>query len=148
MIQSVIEILSNQTFTALVNVLSVVGFFLTIWVFIGIRSIRRNYTFTARAPELVKELSKRTSRILNYRNDFEHNLLEIDHELVQVRVTLNSLETKVNRSSRKSISEAQKTISNYSSGDKDKDNLFVVYLALVRVVSELQELQKDRIWEA
>ena len=104
-------------------------------------------SFTARAPELAKELSKRTSNISNHRNDFDHNLLEIDQELVRVHVILDSLERKVNRSSRRSITEAMKTISSYSSGIKDRDSLFIVYLSLVKVVSELEELQKDRIWE-
>ena len=102
MFQSVFELLSSQSFTVLVNVSSVVSLLLTIWVLIGVRSIRRNYTFTARAPELAKELSKRTSKISDYRNDFDHNLLEIDQELVRVRVTLKSLEKKVNRSSKSS----------------------------------------------
>lgn len=148
MFQMIFELLSSEAFTVLVNVSSVVSLLLTVWVLIGVRSIRRSYTFTARAPELAKELSKRTSKILDYRKDFDHNLLEIDQELVQVRVTLNSLEKKVNRPFRKSITEATRTISSYSSGNKDKDALIVVYLALVKVVSELEELQKDRIWEA
>ena len=147
MFQSVFELLSSQSFTVLVNVSSVVSLLLTIWVLIGVRSIRRNYTFTARAPELAKELSKRTSKISDYRNDFDHNLLEIDQELVRVRVTLKSLEKKVNRSSKSSITEAINKIGSYNSGVKNKDGLFEVYLALVNVVGELEELQKDRIWE-
>lgn len=147
MFQWVFELLSSETFSVLVNVSSVVSFLLTIWVLINVRNIKRNYTFTARAPELVKELSKRTSNILNYRSDFNHNLLEIDRELVRVLVTLDSLEKKVNRSFRKSIVEAKRTIRNYSLSNKDKDGLFGVYLTLVRVVSEIEELQKDRTWE-
>ena len=93
------------------------------------------------------ELSKRTSNILNYRSDFNHNLLEIDRELVRVLVTLDSLEKKVNRSFRQSLVEAKRTIRNYILSNKDKDGLFGVYLTLVRVVSEIEELQKDRTWE-
>ena len=147
MFQSVFELLSSESFTVLVNTSSLVSLLLTIWVLIGVKSIRRNYTFTARAPELAKELSKRTSKLSEYRNDFDHNLLEIDQELVRVHVILDSLEKKVNRSSRKSITEAMRTISGYSFGSKDRDSLFVVYLSLVKVVGELEELQKDRIWE-
>jgi predicted PurR-regulated permease PerM len=100
-----VEILSGDEFTSVANVLSVIGFVLTLYVSFAIRNIRKYYIFTARVPELVRRLKEHNSKISELLNDYENSMQAIDIEIASMQVILNSLKSKISGNGKKSTRE-------------------------------------------
>ena len=139
---------NNEWFVAVVNITSLVGFIITLWVFVEIRRIRSHYVFKGRVPQHTKKLKRSASKIADYMNDFEDMLPQIKLELVSIEVELESLAKKLDRRSRQSINELLKRI-RLCVGDRSKSisDLRGIYRDLHRVIARVEELQKDLNWE-
>lgn len=139
------ELLTSELFNIIVDVLSVFGFVITIFILIEIRKIKKHYVFLGRVPDLVKLLKRHQSNIVEYMNDIDGFLPQILEELTRTEVVLNSLKNKVDNPARESIKNLVKLINIYSPGDED--SLRSIYLGMVKIGDELTYLYQDVVWE-
>ncbi len=142
-----INFFKQLSFSDISNVASVLGFLLTVQVFINLKSIKRSYIFIARAPELLEKLETHASNISAYQNDFSNSIPQIELELAGAEITLKFLKSKVNMSAKGSINKVLKVVKKFNGVNRSKDNLWLVYLEMQKLISEVKELQSDQKWE-
>lgn len=136
-----------MTLTHIGSVASILGFLLTILIFLTLRSIRRFYVFTARVPELLKKLIKHARKISEYQKEFSNSQQEIELELAEAEVVLNSLKKKVSRQTKSAVNSTLKTVKAYNNSSNDSKSLWAVYVEMQKLITEIQELQSDLKWE-
>lgn len=146
---AVLDFLANELwFVALVNLISIVGFVITLWVLIDVKNIKSYYVFKGRVPQHTKKLKGHAKNLVGYMNDFEGMLPEIELELVSVEVELESLAKKLDRKSRRSIDELLTGIGAYvKEPDKDVGKLRNIHRDLHRVIEHVEAIQQDLNWE-
>lgn len=136
------------TFSNIGNVASILGVCLSLYLIYNVREIRKSYLFTARAPALLKSLRAHSSNIKDLLKEFETSIEEIEAELARCLPTLESLENKVGRHERRSISVVIRQIaSNKSLSKESKNTVWSIYKGLLKIEEELRNLHKDRQWE-
>lgn len=74
----VLQLLSREFLSVLADVLSIIGFVLTIFVLYDTRKIRSLYKFKGRGPALIRDLSKLSLTLSTYLNQFEDFLPQIE----------------------------------------------------------------------
>ena len=136
-----------MTLTDIGSAASILGFLLTIIIFLTLRSIRRFYVFTARVPELLKKLINHASKISEYQKEFSNSQQEIELELAKTEVVLNSLKKKVSRQTKSAVNSMLKTVKSYNNSSNDSNSLWAVYVEIQKLITEIQELQSDLKWE-
>jgi len=141
--------LKNISFTDVGTIASILGFLLTVFVFILIRRIKSFYIFKIRVPDLSKRLKDISSNIASYLNDYESSVNSIDEEVAKCEVVLKSLKGKLSGSIKKPIKSLIKTIGNYqnSTDYKTKDNIWDIYIKILKISEEIKEVQEDQKWE-
>ena len=137
----------NITLADIGSLASILGFVLTIFILLALRSIRRSYRFTARVPELIAKLINHAGEIAVYQKEFSYSHQEIQLELAKIEVALKSLKKKVGRNTKSSINKLLKNVENYSNNSNDPKNLREIYVEMHKLISEIQELQSDLKWE-
>jgi len=135
-----------MSITDIGSVASILGFLLTILIFLSLRSIRRFYVFTARVPELLSKLKKHAGEISKYQKEFSDSQQGIELELSRAEVVLKSLKKKVSRQTKSSINNVLKTVKTYNSFN-DSKRLREVYIEIIKLIDEIEELQSDLKWE-
>jgi hypothetical protein len=73
------------------NIVSIIGFGLTIWVLREVGDIRRHYQAIGRIPDLAQKLEQRRTEISNHLNDFANFGSQIPKQLDYVETYLESL---------------------------------------------------------
>ena len=141
-----IDFLHKVTFSDIGNAASILGLLLTVLVFIGLRSIKRSYIFTARVPELLKKLVAHASSIAAYQKDFSNSQQEIQLELAGTEIVLKSLRRKVSRSTRGSVRRVLKVVKDSNGPNQSHDNVWTIYVEMQKLIIEVQELQSDLKW--
>ena len=130
------------------SIASIISLILTIFIFFGIRKIKRFYIFTGRVPEVVKGLDEIASNISKHLNDYNDFLPQIRLELAKAEVALKTLRKKVGkREHKKPINSLIKTIKNYKPNPEGEEELRQIHIDLYKIVAEVQELRKDQKWE-
>ena len=142
-----INFFQNITFADISNAASILGLLLTILVFINLRSIKRSYIFTARAPELLEKLVKHGSNLSAYLKDFSNSRQEIELELAGAEIVLKSLRSKVGRRAKGSVKRVLKIVKSSNGTNHTQDSLWTIYLEMQKLITEIQELQSDLKWD-
>lgn len=78
-------------FSFIADVLSIIGFLVTIYVAWRVRSIRKEYLLLGRAPEQAARLQQRADELVPLLNDTTENQQELLRMLASVEVGLRSL---------------------------------------------------------
>jgi hypothetical protein len=144
--KDILQFLASDYMTATANVLEVVGFILTIFVFRSLRKLTSYYVFALRTPKSIDKLTKHNKNIGTYLNDFEGNKFPIDRELAEIEVILKSILAKLNRNQKIPVNEALELIVTYHNL-RNRDNINKVHLSVFKVVTSLKETQEDMKWE-
>lgn len=144
--------LSNSGKIGVINsgtIASILGLFITLYIlFYGIRAIKQFYVFIGRVPDIIGDLDKIASKILDILNNFEDSRSQIKRRLDDAEVSLNTLKTKISgRKPKKSIKTLLKTIKNYNPKSDGEDKLREIHSGLYKIVRVIKELQKDQKWE-
>jgi hypothetical protein len=132
------------------DALSVVGFIITIKVFLDLRKIKSFYVFKGRIPELIRNLDAHAARLASYYDDHDISRQGIKLELAQAEVTLNSIRRKVDRPTKRTVDAASEAISAYDDTlmpHQSRELLWNVYIEIRKAVDELVNRQKDVEWE-
>jgi hypothetical protein len=146
------KVLSKENLSLLANILSVVGFVLTLIVFINVRKIKSHYIFKGRMPELHEKLDRHASAILSLYQRYEDSREQIVIELKSSEVTLKSIRQKAkdNRTIKQSVKRVLKLMSDYNTQilfHQNKDALFGIFVEMRKVVDEIENHRKDIEWE-
>lgn len=130
------------------NTASIVSLIVSGFVFWGVRKIRQNFLFNARAPELIDKLNKLASKISSLLNDFEQSKEDIFLEIGKSKITLKTLSTKLGNDQKKSASSIVKLIDKNASNLSilDKDSIYNIYVEIRLFVEEMGNEIKDRQW--
>lgn len=148
LIDTIINFLSNDTkINAFVNILSILGFLITIWIFFDVRNIKNYYIFRVRVPQHVKKLGSHLSKVAELMNDYDGMSPQIDIELVQIEVELESLKRKLDRKNAQPIKQLIAEVRMYSKDNKNLSYLRVIYLNLLKSIKRIEGLQEDLRWE-
>lgn len=147
-VRNAIATFSSPSITALANVITIIGIFVTVSVFLDVRRIKKFYIFTGRITDLSKSLKQHSSKISEYLNDFDGFLPQILEELTRAEVVVKSLERKTNGQLKQSVGKLHKSILSYSSQQQNQDGLRSIYLAMIKIQDEIADYRKDQEWEA
>lgn len=105
------------------------------------------FRFRARAPLLIKELSRAGSNLNRFLNEYDDSLPQVKEEMTRAAVKLRSLRRNVNREQRRSIKRVLRYIDRCEVSVQNEDNVRVVYIEIIKVIEELKDYQKDLKWE-
>jgi len=97
-------------------------------------------------PDLIERLKKQTSRVSVHLSSFPSSNDEIVVTLALASGTLKSLAGKLPKAQRTSIIGLIEMTGAYNPAD-GVSGLRNIYGTMLRVVQELEDLQKDRQWE-
>jgi len=138
---------SEHTLTLSASIVSIISFFLTIFVLYDTRKLRSFYKFRARGPALMRDLRNCSKRITGYLNEFDEFIPQISEELARTVATLHSLERKLKGSSKASTKKLRKRISACTVKVETEDEIRGIHIEMVKVVEEVRNYQRDLEWE-
>lgn len=105
------------------------------------------FLFTARMPELVKQLRRYTSNLSKGLNNFENSLEYIENQLARCKANLKSVKSKVSGDSKKSATRAYNLVKNQDGVSLySKEEIRKIYRELLTLTDELQNLVEDKKW--
>ncbi len=149
-INSIINFFNKEVFTAFSNISSIAGLIISIFVFMRVKRIERNYAFRIRVPALASELERQALRLNDYLNDYQNYISDIKEVLAKSEVHLESLREKVDRHTRESIKSLLREIHSYSESQEHLAQLSHIKSLLHRVGlyrlsnAEQEELKGER----
>lgn len=132
------------------DVLGILGFLLTVFVALSVRTIKRDYLFRGTVPKLFDALIDHASKI----NDFlaiadqEERSVRINTRLKQVEGTLESLVVQLKGGRKKSVKGLLSVVRRYGkSTQKDPTLVQGIYDDTQKVIQQLQDLIEERRWQ-
>ncbi len=90
LIPSFVQLFNNPLVVAVVNLISFIGFIVTIFVAIKVSNINRHYQFIGR-EDLRSKLANHASSISQYLSSYDDNAILIIEEITIAQVTVRSL---------------------------------------------------------
>ncbi|PYR68822.1 MAG: hypothetical protein DMF88_08020 [Acidobacteria bacterium] len=140
--------ITGPTFTGIAALASVASLLLTIWVALGVYRLKASYLFSARAPQLAKQLRNHAANLAEYLNDFKAFEDKIREELAATEVTALSLARKIDWRRRRTVKQLGKAIKRMGKKQQFSEaELREVYVQLVKVNEHVKDLQADLKWE-
>jgi hypothetical protein len=146
-LKDIVDFLTEIHITALVNVVSLIGFVLTIIVFLNVKRIVKYYVLLGRSPDLTSKIKKHSSNLSNYFNDFDNNRYSIHQELSLSEVTLKSLERKADGQVKKSVKDLGTKIRNFDWKNGSADDAREIHVGMLKLLEEFQDMRQDQEWE-
>lgn len=144
------DIFSKIGFIA--DVFSLIGFVITLLVFRKVRSIQRDFLYTARVPELLNQLIEDRESLGRLLNLYKGRLYVPDEYKDSTRATLATclanvvnLKPKLKGDSRKSAKDLEERIEKYFWNDF-VDEAVNVYGKLNGLIASLENDLKDKKW--
>ena len=139
----------SDNFTAIVNVISVIGFFITIFVWLSVRQIKSQYTSRIRVPELKEKLVAHTSKIGEFLNDYTNNKNQILLELSTIEPILNAIKKRLGWTERSKVNETIKMVNKIQKNfTGNEEEIRLIYNHLHGINSELEQWEIDKNWSA
>lgn len=147
---SIVPDLVSGEFTAIVNIVSIIGFFITVFVMINVRQIKGQYTSRIRVPELRVNLEEHTSKIGDLLNDYSNNKHNISLELTRTEPVLQAIKKRLGWTERSKVKESIKIIKiiQKTKPISSEDDFRNIYDRLHGINSELEQWENDMKWSA
>lgn len=143
-----------QWLTDIGSVSSVIGLFVTIFLFIEARKIRNSFLRRARLPTVTRELSKITSQISKSLKNWDQDKSLALEKFAKVKGLISNIKKKLPSEEQKQINEflskLQPTkyfIFQSSISDINLDMAWNLYTDLNTVVTTLEQLIEDSKWD-
>lgn len=139
----------------LADVLSFVGFLLTIRLLILTKKIRKEFQSKARIPELRKTLVATVKSLTTLLQDWQRNRNQIVVALTTCQPVLESLKVKLSRSQSSSSRNLLKALRakrrNWlgfqTHHEHSEEDVWRIFAELQGVIASLEQLEKDAKWE-
>lgn len=142
------RLFATQTFSVLGDVCSIASLVLTLFVLYDTRKLRSFYKLKVRAPALLRDLKKSSAVLSDYLNEFAEFLPEIREELARIAVKLKSLEGKLTGGPKASVKRLRRDIDQCEASLQNEDQVRRVYVAVITIIEEVRDHQKDLEWES
>ena len=126
---------------------SIVGLAVTIGILLTVRTIKKHYLFSARAPQLVRRLTLHLKSVSGYLNDYDTLGGNAALELRRTRATLGSIHRKLEGRTRKSVKRLMKLLDKHKDVEIGESEVRNIYLELAQVVEEIKDYKADQLWE-
>lgn len=143
------ELLDWCTLSNISGVASIIGLFLTIYVFLSVKKIENEFLFRVRLPSLQKKIQQHASNLSTLLQNYPESKNEIIEELSIAKVNINSLHKKSTGSVRNSLKKLETKIEEIRKNklpDDSKHELREIYLELNMVIEEITNLREDDKW--
>ncbi len=130
------------------NISSIAGFSFTVWILLKLRRIHRSYLLQARFPDLHRRVRRHCSNLEKLLNVYPDSALDIQAELQKCDATIESLLPKVERALRADVKNLLDKIARVfrTGSPPSKEEVRRIYLDLIRLEAELQNLSEDMKW--
>jgi|GEM_PF-2743315 len=165
--EAITTFFTSKEITAFATVVTILSFFMTLYVMFTINKIRKFYIFNARVPEIIERLTDITSKISIQLNSFDGINRALNEILVNAEVELSSLTRKVDGSLKNQASSLATEIrilsgrnswkdhiqisslfsNNHNSTRTPEDSIQYIYLSLYKLTEECKTRYKDARWE-
>jgi hypothetical protein len=127
------------------DVLSVVGFAMTLWVLVLTRSIKRTFALRARTPQLRRSLTAAVNSLRPLIKTWPQNRNEALGILANSRALLENLQTKLPRNERTTVDRVVRELNGRRSGmlrrmhpaEYSEDDLWKIFADLQAIVTSL-----------
>jgi len=147
-LRKLIEIISEEKIiVAFVNIITIIGFFITIYVYLNVRSINNWYVNKVRVPQHLKKIKVILSKISAGMDDPINLLPQTEIELINLEVELKGINSKLARKKIYPINELLKTLKSYDIKSGNIDILRSIYLETHKMIISLESFQEDQKWE-
>lgn len=136
--------------TQLAEWLTIFGFLLSsasliisIFVFVNVRNIKNFYRLKVRGPGLIRELNKYSSDLSASLEDFQSNTAEIRVLLGQSESKLKRLAAMSSGETKKRLKQLGKVVSLCKVTAENKEEVFGIYVEIMKALEEVKDHQKD-----
>ncbi|WP_284617468.1 hypothetical protein [Aquabacterium humicola] len=149
------DITLPQWVSPVADLLSLVGFGITVWVLVVTRSLKRAFALRARTPELRKSLAASAKSLPTLIRTWPLSRSDTLGELANVRALLENLRIKLPRSERATIDQLIRALRGrrkallrwIPASEYAEDDLWKIFADLQGVVTALEQREKDAKWE-
>lgn len=136
------------------SISSVLGFIVTVFLFIEARKIRNSFLRRARLPEINKELSKATSKVSNHLKNWDADKTPALEALSNVKALLENIKPKLPAEEKRKVGAyldrlqpKKYLVIKTSVSELNEEAAWELYTELSGLVTSLQQLAKDSKWD-
>jgi hypothetical protein len=140
----------REWFEFIASVASIVGFFVSLYVLLEVRQIRKQFLLRLRISDLLEALRKQAAEMSSRLNDFEESQHEIEVILAQCESTLQNFLPKLSGVEKRPTKRLVKLLRSYHRSswrgkkhELDRDEAWRVYTDLQGVIESIGHLQED-----
>ncbi len=137
------------SFSNISGLASIFGLFLTIYVFLSIRKIEKEFLFRVRLPSLLRKLQQHASNLSKLLQQYPESENEIIEELSIAKVNINSLYKKSTGSIKTSLHKLETNIEEYRNtkiAKQTKESIREIYVEMNMVIQEINNQKDDDKW--
>jgi len=148
----VVAVFDFLTSSSVANTATWVGAVASTLVYLNVRTIRADFLFAARLPQLLDALQSNASTLSRYLNDFENNTDAIQTELATCKANLESVAQKMHGSTKKRIRKTARSlisdidICSNLRPNPQKEYVRGIYTSLNGIIQDLLNLREDQKW--
>lgn len=148
--------------STLADILSILGFCLTVFVAFRVNAIRKEYVLLGRAPTQVAELQKKAGGFILLWNGVPSNRRELIRALGDIEVSLRSLRTSLSGDLRRTAGQLHRDVRRFqglpsgvrrvwttsatSVPEITHDDAYSLYNELIKLVDSVEEDIKNQNW--
>src|SRR5215208_3669499 len=136
----------TPTLGTIADVLSILGFVLTVVVYVNVRKIKRGYLFVARVPELIEKLRINAAELVPLQLTFKDSTEQVQLTLGEAEGLLESIRSKVDGSPRAAVVRALKHVRRFPE-KATASGLRETYVEIQKCLVVLREHERDLKWE-
>lgn len=136
------------------SISSILGLVVTVFIFIEARKIRNSFLRRARLPEINRELNKVTSSVSNNLKNWDADKTPALAAFSNVKALLENIKPKLPAEEKRKVGAyldrlqpKKYLIIKASISDLNEEAAWELYAELSGLVTSLQQLAKDSIWE-
>jgi hypothetical protein len=129
------------------DVLSVLGFVVTLWVAWNVRSLRAFYTLVRILPVRIDRIRELAERIRRLHGQFPNSREEVLVERGRLLATLEPLARQLPHGRRRSVRSTIASIKLYQSGSRTPALLWEIYGQSQNALEELSYYLEERQWQ-
>lgn len=131
--------------------LSILGFFITIYVLIEVRHIKSAFLARARLPDLIKELSKTGSALNSDLDNWEHQKNKARSQIKVAATLIQSALAMLPKQERTAVARLQKKMLNATQHFSDEKYLTLdiawdLYSDIQSCITTLSQVSKNMKW--
>jgi len=140
-----------QWIVDIATVMTMLGFFLTLWLLYEARHIRNSFLRRARLPQITKELGKASAHLSSHLQKWDSEEREAIKQLFITRALLENLLSKLPEKEHKKCAVFVKKLKRKKWGVIDikfsEDDVWNLYSELSALTTMLIQLEKDSKWD-